>query len=239
MEKEVVYIAELDQDVDDIIAAEYLYKKGVLQEIMCDPAPKTQEGLKRKEYLEGIGVKVSDKMPPSAKYVFVGGALTKLSGYLVNHHIECLVMNGGFVGCNIMAHPLKKFKGKETVRTFNFNCDVMAADHVLKSKNIDKVLLVGKNVCHSEKNTMSGIWRDEAYLLNKHGANETKRQHDLLACHEGLVYLGLINEQPYLTYQTVRPYNEGLAGNMTKWGSTLGQSQYREVTAAVGWKDEE
>lgn len=27
--KDVIYIAELDADVDDVIASEYLYKKGV------------------------------------------------------------------------------------------------------------------------------------------------------------------------------------------------------------------
>lgn len=32
MNKEVIYIAELDADVDDVIAAEYLHNKGVLKE---------------------------------------------------------------------------------------------------------------------------------------------------------------------------------------------------------------
>jgi len=141
----------LDADVDDVIAAEYLNQKGVLKEVVCDPFPKTSEGKDRKEQLEKMGIKVSSKMPPIAKYVFVGGALTELSGYLVNHKIECLVMNGGFVGCNIVKNPLDKFKNKQVIRTFNFNCDVNAADSVLKSRNIENVILVGKNVCHSEK----------------------------------------------------------------------------------------
>ena len=146
MEREVIYIAELDADIDDVIAAEYLHRKGVLKEVVCDPEPKTEEGRERKRKLEEIGVKVSDKMPPIAKYVFVGGALTELARYLINHKIEYLVMNGGFVGCNIVKNPLEKFKGKQVVRTFNFNCDVKATDSVLKSKNIGTVLLVGKNV---------------------------------------------------------------------------------------------
>ena len=102
IEKEVVYITELDDDVDDVIAAEYLHNKGVLREIVCDPFPRTAEGKSRKDQLEKLGIKVSNKMPTIAKYVFVGGALTELARYLINHKIDCLVMNGGFVGSNIV-----------------------------------------------------------------------------------------------------------------------------------------
>ena len=165
MNKEIIYIAELDADVDDVIAAEYLYNKGVLKEVVCDPIPKTPLGKERKAQLEELGITVSNKMPPIAKYVFVGGALTELSRYLINHKIECLVMNGGFVGCNIMDKPLKKFKDKLVTRTFNFNCDINATDSVLKNKNIDKIILVGKNVCHNQKNTLKGIWQCEETLL--------------------------------------------------------------------------
>lgn len=236
MRKEVIYIAELDADADDVIAAEYLHRKGALQEVICDPEPRTAEGKERKRQLEEIGVKVSGKMPPDAKYVFVGGALTELARYLIAHKIEYLVMNGGFVGCNIVKEPLKKFEGKRTVRTFNFNLDVKAADFVLKSKNIGTVLLVGKNICHSGRNTLNGIWAEERELLKKHLARPDKRQHDLLACREGLVLTGLLSEPSYLNYKTVRPYNTGLKGNMTEWGSTLGESPYRSVLAAVDWK---
>lgn len=235
MEKEVVYIAELDADVDDVIAAEYLHRKRVLQEVVCDPLPKTKEGNKRKKQLEKIGVKVSDKMPPAAKYVFVGGALTELSRYLINHKIDCLVMNGGFVGCNIVDHPLEKFKGKRTIRTFNFNSDVKAADAVLKSRNIGRIILVGKNVCHSEKNTLNGIWAKERELLEKYHSKPVKRQHDMLACREGLILIGLSQEKPYLKYNEVYPYNTGLKGNMTEWGSSFKKSPYRSVLAAVDW----
>ncbi|MFR3157355.1 MAG: hypothetical protein ACLTOK_03620 [Anaerobutyricum soehngenii] len=66
-----------------------------------------------------IGVSVVKKMPAIAKYVFVGGALTLVADYIKMHHIDWLVMNGGFVGFNIAAYELDKFKGKKTVRTFN------------------------------------------------------------------------------------------------------------------------
>lgn len=67
MNKKVIYIAELDADVDDVIAAEYLHRKGALQEVVCDPKPRTLQGLERKKQLEEIGVKVSLKIPTDAK----------------------------------------------------------------------------------------------------------------------------------------------------------------------------
>lgn len=236
IEREVVYIAELDADVDDVIAAEYLHNKGVLKEVVCDPLPKTPEGKDRKEQLEKLDIKVSNKMPPIAKYVFVGGALTELARYLINHKVECLVMNGGFVGSNIVKNPLDKFKDKQVIRTFNFNCDVNAADSVLKSRNIENIILVGKNVCHSEKNTLLGIWSNEKEMLEKYKAKPGKRQHDMLACREGLILLGMLNEKPYLEYKIVRPYNTGLSGRNTEWGSTFGKSPYRSVLVAVDWR---
>lgn len=237
MSKEVIYIAELDADVDDVIAAEYLHKKGVLKEVVCDPVPSTSQGQQRKLQLEKLGIKVSDRMPLEVRYVFVGGALTELSRYLINHKIECLVMNGGFVGDNIMKKPLDKFKNKQTVRTFNFNCDVKATNNVLMSKNIGNIILVGKNVCHDCKNTLTGIWAGEQDILNKYHAKPDKRQHDMLACREGLIMLGLLDESSYLEYKIVRPYNTGLKGNMTEWGSTFDKSPYRSVIAAVGWRE--
>ena len=134
MDKEIVYIAELDADVDDVVAAHYLYNEGVLKCVVCDPYPTTEDGLKRKDILESLGVQVLKKMPPVAKYVFVGGALTLVADYIKMHHIDWLVMNGGFVGTNVASFELDKFKGKETVRTFNFNCDVNATDYVLKDR---------------------------------------------------------------------------------------------------------
>lgn len=235
---EVVYIAELDADVDDVIAAEYLHKKGALKAIVCDPMPTTGDGKERKRQLERIGISFLNKIPPDARYVFCGGVLTRLSVYLINHKIDVLVMNGGYVGSNIAEFQLKKFKGKQTVRTFNFNCDVDATDRVLKSPNIGQIMLIGKNVCHSEKNTLNGVWKGEKELLEKYHAKSDKRQHDMLACREGLIHIGLLGEDSYLRYKEVYPYNNGLKGNMTEWGSTLGYSPYRKVLAAVEWKEE-
>lgn len=113
MDKEIVYIAELDADVDDVVAAHYLYNEGVLKCVVCDPYPATEDGLKRKDILESLGVQVLKKMPPVAKCVFVGGALTLVADYIKMHHIDWLVMNGGFVGTNVASFELDKFKGKQ------------------------------------------------------------------------------------------------------------------------------
>lgn len=236
MSKEVVYIADLDQDIDDIVAAHYLHNEGVLKCVVCDPYPKTEEGLTRKDILENLGIQVLKKMPPIAKYVFVGGALTIVADYLKMHHIDWLVMNGGFVGSNIASYELDKFRGKEVVRTFNFNCDVKAADYVLRStdQQISHIVLVGKNVCHDIRNTRSGIWSDKKYqkLFDTYHVKDKKRQHDLLACHEGLAFLN--DSEKYCNYEIVRPFNTGLNGKFTQWGSTKTEkSSYREVLAAT------
>lgn len=240
MDKEVVYIAELDEDIDDVVAAHYLHNKGVLKCVVLDPYPKTKEGLERKEKLEAFGITVSKKIPPIAKYVFVGGALTLVADYIKMNHIDWLVMNGGFVGTNLAKHELDKFKGKETVRTFNFNCDVKATDTVLRSdvKHIGHVLLIGKNVCHDIRNTRKGIWKDDEYkaLLDTYHVKEEKRLHDMLACHEGIAYID--GGHRFCEYDSMKPYNEGLCGTMTKWGSTkIKESPYRFVNAAVGFAD--
>lgn len=236
MSKEVVYIADLDQDIDDIVAAHYLHNEGVLKCVVCDPYPKTEEGLKRKDILEDLDIPVLKKMPPIARYVFVGGALTIVADYLKMHHIDWLVMNGGFVGSNIASYELDKFQGKEVVRTFNFNCDVKAADYVLRStdRQLSHVVLVGKNVCHDIRNTRSGIWSDKKYerLFDTYRVKDKKRQHDLLACHEGLAFLN--DSEKYCNYEIVRPFNTGLNGKFTQWGSTKTEkSPYREVLAAT------
>ena len=48
--------------------------------------------------------------------------------------------------------------------------------------------------------------------------------------------LGMLDEKSYLDYKIVRPYNTGLKGNMTEWGSTFGKSPYRSVLAAIDWR---
>lgn len=243
MQKEVVYIAELDADVDDVIAAEYLYHKGVLKCVVCDPKPKTAEGIARETALKQRGIDVVYKMPAIAKYVFCGGALTELSRYLIHHQIDTLVMNGGFAGANVVPEEavLDKFAGKNAIRTFNFNCDITATDNVLKNKNLSRIILVGKNVCHSAKNTADGIWSDDftKELLEKYHVKSDKRQHDMLACHEGLALLSLTDDKPFCVFKSLYPYNMGLKGNMTLWGSQTSNvgTPYKCCDVAIAYSE--
>ena len=68
------------------------------------------------------------------------------------------------------------------------------------------------------------------------GSEMCIRDSDMLACREGLILIGMLTEPSYLNYKAVRPYNTGLKGNMTEWGSTLDESPYRSVLAAVDWR---
>ena len=150
-------------------------------------------------------------------------------------------MNGGFVGDNIVPKKdrLDKVDGKKTIRTFNFNCDIQSTDKILKSsaEKIEKIILVGKNVCHSELNTPYNIWnyKEYNYLFAKYRVRKEKCLHDILMCHEGLCLLDLIEEKPYCEFEEVYPYNEGLNGDKTKWGSQKNNNEtpYRKVLAAI------
>ncbi len=60
------------------------------------------------------------------------------------------VGQGGFAGDSVVPpeHRLKKFEGKETCPTFNFNGDVPGAKLMLATDRIGRKELVSKNVCH-------------------------------------------------------------------------------------------
>ena len=239
----IAYVAELDQDVDDIIAIEYLFDKGVLDYVVLDPFPEEKIGRERMQIICDMGITVKRKIQPHTDIVFIGGPLTEVARYIqAGNSLSLIVMNGGFIGSNIVPKEkqLKKFKNKETVRTFNFNKDVYAADYVLKTSKdrINKIILVGKNVCHNKINTGNGLWNEEYYhnLFKKYNTHDYKLQHDMLACHEGLAFLN--NTEHYCKFINVYPYNNGLNDNMTNWGSKLEPTEYREILAAVDYIEE-
>ena len=237
----IVYLAELDGDIDDIIAAEYLYNNNVLKSIVCDPIPNTNIGKMRENELKKLGIEINYQIPEDTDIVFCGGALTLLAKFIENHKISTLVMNGGFVGDNIVPKidVLEKFVGKKTMRTFNFNYDVESTDKVLRSskEKIGDIILIGKNVCHSKKNTSEGIWNyvEYDYLFSKYKIRKEKCLHDLLMCHEGLCLLNLLDEKPYCIFEEVYPFNNGLDGEMTNWGSQRNNNNtpYRKVLSAI------
>lgn len=229
--KQIVYIADIEQDIDDIIAAEYLFRHGSLKAVVIDPKPKSAEGYSRIKAMQDMGITISRKIVP-CDGIFVGGSFTEVARYLTMNKVECLVANGGFVGANIVKpeHQLPKFKGKTEVRTYNFNLDVESVDKVLKSKHINRIYLVGKNVCHSEQNTINGIWKSEEWL-SKYNLRKDKRLHDLLMVSEGLKLIEG-RDSDILDYDLVDVYNKGLKGKYTEWGSTPGY----QLVAATNWR---
>lgn len=237
----VTYVADIGQDVDDLIAAEALMEMGVLRCVVLDPLPADDEGLQRVEQLVAWGIPVSDDIPEDVRDVFVGGALTKVARFLhKGGHIERIVMNGGFAGANVVAaeQRLRKFRNKTALRTYNFNLDVNATDEVLSSDAVGSIMLVGKNVCHSPLNTTTGIWRESMEFLDRFGLNPGKKLHDLLMVCEGLVEVGLSGELPSCEYRMLYPFNEGLNGDMTRWGSAVQPTGYVQAKVATGWMTE-
>ena len=53
-ENSIVYLAELDGDIDDIIAIEYLYNNNLLKCVVCDPLPSTKIGKIREKNLDKL-----------------------------------------------------------------------------------------------------------------------------------------------------------------------------------------
>lgn len=238
MNTTITYVADLSQDVDDVIAATYLMRKGLLGHLVADPEPTDELGLSRLELLRQAGVDVCENVPKDTQIAFVGGALTKLARFLRHDELQAVVINGGFVGADVVddEDALPKFRGRRTVRTYNFNLDVQATHEVLMTNAAHHVTLVGKNVCHSPRNTYAGIWHDETWL-ECFDVPPRKRLHDLLMVHEGLVFHGIVDEAPYCETEVVHPYNDGLEGDMTKWGSSKEMTTYPSVLAATKWAD--
>lgn len=58
----ITYICDIDQDIDDIIAVEYLLLSGKLKDLVLDPLPITQEGQSRLSKLIKNGIKINNEM---------------------------------------------------------------------------------------------------------------------------------------------------------------------------------
>lgn len=246
MKPKITYIADLDQDIDDIIAIEYLLKYDVLSYIVCDPNPITEEGKQRLNKLILKGAVKFPKIQLGTKIVFCGGALTKVAEFLeAGNTLDTLVMNGGFVGNNIIVakEQLPKFKYKEFVRTYNFNMDIESTKKVLSmpENKLGEIILVGKHLCHDEKNTIKGLWSSKFFkeLQEEYKFNSDKRLHDVLACHEGLSLLNIIPDGTYCDYMKLYPMNKedtwGSAINNKLWKKN-GATLYRKCQVAVYYK---
>lgn len=237
-EKEVTYVADIAQDIDDLIAIEALSLLGVLGCVVLDSPPADELSQMRVRSLINAGIRVCDSIPEASPIVFVGGGLGPVAEFLESGgRIRFLVMNGGFAGDNVVAEEqrLRKFSGRQAVRTYNFNLDADATDAVLRSDGISRIFLVGKNVCHSRLNTREGIWRNCGTFLDKFRLRPGKRLHDLLAACEGLSLVGLSDEPLSCEYRMLYPCNNGLSGDRTEWGCSESPTGYRQAMVAVGW----
>lgn len=214
-----IFVADIDQDIDDLIAIEYLKLNNSINGVVLDPMPITQEGRNRVRQIEGMGIKIYDQIPKETQIVLNGGAFTKIARFVKGNKLEWMVANGGFVGNNIVTDPLAKFKDKEFCRTYNPNLDPLSAEQVINSVNIKHKCLVSKNVCHDERNTIKYLWKNLDFI-KKYNLKDSKRLHDLLMCFDGLKIIK--NEETVLEYKSLDPIHKGLKGKYTEWGSIYG-----------------
>ena len=215
MNNNIVFVAEIGADIDDMIAVEYLYRIGALKCMVLDG---TNKDIERINKLIKLGVHVLNEIPEDTKIIFCGGSFTKIAKFVETHTLDLLFANGGFAGDNIVPlnKQLDKFRGRITNRTFNFNLDVNSAIKVLESKHIKNIYLVSKNVCHSSLNVHGILHKDK--FLDSYNLRSDKRLHDLLMAKEGINYL--YNNDSYCEYMRVDYILEREdIDSMCKWGS--------------------
>lgn len=235
MKKEIVFVADITNDIDDVIAIEYLVSTNMLRCVVLDG--KSRDAMREKA-LEAIGVVFEKEIPYDAKIIFCGGAFTKISDFVKTNMINLLVANGGFAGKNIVKeeHILSKFKNQEKVRTYNFNMDIDAVLQVISSKNIKEIILVSKNVCHSQLNCIDKLHSDT--FLNKYSLDKEKCLHDLLMVKEGINYL--LNREMNCIYAKITPICERKAPDkMSIWGSEYNENSTIRISVALNSKVDE
>ena len=219
-----IFVADIDGDIDDIIAIEYLHRNDLLDCVVLDGQSRNDS---LENYVSNLPARFSYEIPLDTKILFCGGALTKISKFIDDGgELDWLIMNGGFAGDNIVPadKQLTKFKGKTHVRTYNFNLDVVAARNVLSTNKIKNIVLVSKNVCHAQQNTTQDIHvHDKDWIEEKYKLSDTKRLHDLLMVKEGIAILDnkpVLLNYAFVSLQEVEP-NIGQDLSYTKWGSIL------------------
>lgn len=194
----IVYVADIADDIDDLIAIDYLFNANLLDCVVLDGK---NIDIPRMYHLANMGINLKDEIPKDTKTVFCGGALTKVVDYLEDNVLDLLVIQGGFAGCNVVdpIDVLPKFKNKTRVRTYNFNLDNSSVNTVLNSGNLKDCLMVSKNVCHSKINVEGELHNDE--FLPKYCLRPNKCLHDLLMVKEGVAYLN--NSKMLCEYKAV------------------------------------
>jgi len=135
-------------------------------------------------------------------------------------------------GTNIVKaeNVLHKFRNKEKIRAYNFNLDIDSALSVLSSKNINKIILVSKNVCHSELNCIGKLHKD--LFLFKYKLDSGKRLHDLLMVKEGVNFIS--GNNTICNYEQIKSICERrVPDNMSIWGSELSNTSTIFISTAL------
>lgn len=226
MKNKIVFVADIADDIDDLIAIEYLAVNGYLRCLVLDGKSRSDE---REKILVDMGVEIVNDIPEDTEIIFCGGALTKIANFVESNSIVLLVANGGFAGTNVvhMSNVLDKFRDKTNIRTYNFNMDVDSTLRVLKSPHIGEIVLVSKNVCHNDINTRGKLHKD--VFLDKYDLRDTKCLHDLLMVKEGINYLK--GNDMICGYKNVMPtYKRDGDDKMTLWGSALVPDSHIKIT---------
>lgn len=206
MEK-IIYIADISQDIDDLMAINFLKEKDRLLGVVLDGKSRDEE---REKILIDSNIKMFDAIPEGTKTVFCGGALTKIAEYLAKgFKLDQIVVNGFFAGCDLVPeeHVLPKFKNQLSCRSYNPGLDPGSALDVLESGT--NILVVSKNVCHNPNN-VRGKWHEENF-----DCPERKLLHDVLMAKEGLNLID--NKEMLCEYCPVMIYYNALSD---KWSST-------------------
>lgn len=93
-----------------------------------------------------------------------------------------LYFQGGYSPNSIV--PLPKFRGKQSVPSFNPNGARKDFDQLLTTQDIEKRYYIGKNICHGfTKERLSKIWEPKNVVVKKfwNQLKPTKAMHDVLA----------------------------------------------------------
>lgn len=178
---DIVFVADIADDIDDLIAIEYLHTINRLKYVVFDGC--NGDSLREQELLNK-GIIIKDKIVDDKENIVCGGSLTKIADYLRSGNTpNILVLQGGFAGTNIVSkeNELKKFKNKEYCRTYNFSLDHESTEYVLSNVSCE-TFLVSKNVCHSKLNTYGSLHKES--FIESYGLRKGKCLHDLLATKE-------------------------------------------------------
>jgi inosine-uridine nucleoside N-ribohydrolase len=152
------------------------------------------------------------------------------------------VAQGGFAGDNVVPKEfrMKKFDGMVECPTYNFGGDPKSALSALNSKQIDSIMLVSKNVCHSVVYDIT-LHLKMKKLLKERKNNEKETGLDLLV--EGMeIYLKKKGEKKFhdplaamcmLNPSICKFEKVTLEKNKNNWSSKLSKNSNTEISISV------